>query len=118
MARPLRIEYSDALYHVMARGDGGKAIFETEEDALSFLNLLGQNCERCGWRVHAWVLMGNHYHLMLETPQPNLVTGMKCPGSVLALQHIGQRLSDSLSERIESYSIKCLLALSPSEPVP
>lgn len=77
MARPLRIEYEHALYHVMARGDGGRMIFETKEDSLSFLKLLSQTCKRCGWRVHAWVLMGNHFHLLLETPKPNLVTGMK-----------------------------------------
>jgi REP element-mobilizing transposase RayT len=77
MARPLRIEYADALYHVMARGDGGKMIFQTEKDAQSFLKILSQTCERCGWRIHAWVLMGNHFHLLLETPEPNLVTGMK-----------------------------------------
>lgn len=77
MARPLRIEYPDALYHVMARGDGGKMIFESEDDVLIFMDLLGQACERCRWQVHAWVLMGNHYHLLVETPDANLVTGMK-----------------------------------------
>lgn len=77
MARPLRFEYPGALYHVMARGDGGRRVFESRGDALSFLSLLGRACGRCGWRVHAWVLMSNHYHLLLETPEPNLVAGMK-----------------------------------------
>lgn len=61
----------------MARGDGGKAVFETDDDRLVFLKRLEETCGSCGWRVHAWVLMGNHFHLLLETPQPNLVAGMK-----------------------------------------
>lgn len=61
----------------MARGDGGKAVFETDDDRRAFIFRLGQVCGSHGWRVHAWVLMGNHFHLLLETPQANLVTGMK-----------------------------------------
>jgi REP element-mobilizing transposase RayT len=61
----------------MARGDGGKVVFETDDDRLVFLKRLEETCGSCGWRVHAWVLMGNHFHLLLETPQPNLVAGMK-----------------------------------------
>jgi REP element-mobilizing transposase RayT len=61
----------------MARGDGGKPIFESDEDRKAFLFRLGQVCGSHGWRVHAWVLMGNHFHLLLETPEPNLVSGMK-----------------------------------------
>lgn len=77
MPRPLRLEYPGALYHVMARGDGGRRVFESKEDAEAFLALLERACGRCGWRVHAWVLMNNHFHLLLETPEPNLVAGMK-----------------------------------------
>lgn len=77
MARALRFEYPGAIYHVMARGDGGKMIFENKDDGEVFLYRLGEVCDRCGWRVHAWVLMGNHFHLLLETPQANLVAGMK-----------------------------------------
>jgi putative transposase len=77
MARPLRVEYPGAVYHVMARGDGGKSVFETDDDRHAFLTRLEEVCASHGWRVHAWVLMGNHFHLLLETPQPNLVTGMK-----------------------------------------
>jgi REP element-mobilizing transposase RayT len=61
----------------MARGDGGKVVFQTDDDRLVFLKRLEETCGSCGWRVHAWVLMGNHFHLLLETPQPNLVAGMK-----------------------------------------
>ena len=61
----------------MARGDGGKTIFEDDEDRKVFIARLGEVCVRCGWKVHAWVLMGNHFHLLLETPEANLVVGMK-----------------------------------------
>ncbi|MEO7097753.1 MAG: transposase [Luteolibacter sp.] len=77
MPRALRYQYPGAVYHLMARGDGGKAVFETDEDRKSFLFRLGKICESHGWRVHAWVLMGNHFHLLVETPEANLVTGMK-----------------------------------------
>ncbi len=77
MARPLRFQYPGACYHIMARGDGGKTIFEDDEDRKVFIARLGEVCGRCGWKVHAWVLMGNHFHLLLETPEANLVTGMK-----------------------------------------
>ena len=61
----------------MARGDGGKPVFENDPDRYGWLDLLERACERFGWRVHAWVLMGNHFHLLMETPEPNLVAGMK-----------------------------------------
>lgn len=61
----------------MARGDGGKRIFESEDDHTVFVARLGEACMSHGWQVHAWVLIGNHFHLLLETPQPNLVAGMK-----------------------------------------
>jgi putative transposase len=61
----------------MARGDGGKMVFQTDDDCLIFLKRLEETCKSCGWRVHAWVLMDTHFHLLLETPQPNLVAGMK-----------------------------------------
>ncbi len=77
MARQPRFQYPGAVYHVMARGNGGDAVFVTDDDRKAFLHRLGQVCESHGWRIHAWVLMENHFHLLLETPQPNLVSGMK-----------------------------------------
>ncbi len=77
MARPLRYEAASAIYHVMARGDGGKNIFETDFDPQDALKRLEKVCGSFGWRVHARVLMGNHFHLLMETPGPNLVEGMK-----------------------------------------
>ena len=58
MARPLRFQYPGAVYHVMARGDGGKRIFIGKEDPESFVHWLGRGCQSHGWRVHAWGLMG------------------------------------------------------------
>jgi len=77
MPRKPRIEYEGAIYHVMSRGNRGDAIFDDDKDREIFLDTLEEACGRCGWRVHAFVLMGNHYHLLLETPEPNLVAGMK-----------------------------------------
>ena len=77
MARQLRIEFCGAFYHVMARGDRREDIFLDKEDREDFLVTLGRSCEKTGWLVHAWVLMSNHYHLVVETPQANLVDGMR-----------------------------------------
>ena len=77
MARPLRLEYPGAMYHVMARGNQGRVIFEDDKDRQCFLETLGEACDKTGWRIHAYVLMGNHYHLLVETPEGNLVAGMK-----------------------------------------
>jgi putative transposase len=77
MARPLRIEFSGALYHVTARGDRCEDIYEDDADREAFLQLLGAVCQRYGWRCHAYCLMNNHYHLVIETLQPNLSRGMR-----------------------------------------
>ncbi len=76
MARSIRIQSAGAYYHVMARGIGQQPIFHDDEDRRFFLHTLSQACAMTGWRVHAWVLMKNHYHLFLQTPEPNLVAGM------------------------------------------
>ena len=78
MARQVRIEFPGAFYHVMARGNRLDPIFVSPkgEDQELFLKTLGEACEQTGFRIWAWVLMKNHYHLVLETPKPNLVTGM------------------------------------------
>src|SRR5262245_3799097 len=77
MARKLRVEYPGAIYHVMNRGDRRDTIFQDDTDRQRFLETLGQACAKTGWRVHAFVLMPNHFHLVVETPQANLVAGMK-----------------------------------------
>ena len=77
MGRKPRVEYAGALYHVMCRGNRCERIFQDDEDRQVFLDTLGEVCERTGWRVCAYVLMPNHYHWVLETPEANLVAGMK-----------------------------------------
>lgn len=77
MARQVRVEYPGALYHVMSRGDRRKDIFCSDEDRESFLKTLGDACGRTGMVVHSYVLMKNHYHALVETPEGNLVAAMK-----------------------------------------
>ncbi len=77
MARPLRIEYPGALYHVTSRGDRQEAIFDDNQDRKAFLDILGEVVSRFRWRCHAYCLMENHYHLMIETPEANLAKGMR-----------------------------------------
>ena len=77
MARKLRVEYPGAIYHVMNRGDRREPIFKDDTDRQRFIETLGEACAKTGWQVHAYVLMPNHFHLVVETPQPNLVAGMK-----------------------------------------
>lgn len=77
MARKLRVQYPGAIYHLMNRGDRREAIFKDDQDRRCFLETLGQACDKTGWQVHAYCLMLNHFHLVVETPSANLVAGMK-----------------------------------------
>jgi len=77
MARPLRIEYNRALYHITSRGNAREAIFLNDEDRKLFLDILGSVKERSNWLCHAYCLMDNHYHLIVETPESNLSKGMR-----------------------------------------
>ena len=77
MARPLRLEYPGAFYHVTSRGNARARIYLDDNDHRRFLELLGKVCERYHWAIHAYCLMHNHYHLVIETPEPNLSKGMR-----------------------------------------
>lgn len=77
MARKLRVEYPGAMYHVLNRGDRREPIVKDDEDRQRFMAALGEACAKTGWQVHALCLLPNHFHLVVETPQPNLVAGMK-----------------------------------------
>lgn len=77
MARPLRLEFPGALYHVTARGNRREMIFRDDEDRQRFLDLLGREVAQQGWLLYAYCLMGNHYHLLVETPEANLSRGMR-----------------------------------------
>ena len=77
MARPPRIEFAGALYHITSRGDGQDAIFLGDGDRDLWLNTLEHICERFNWVVHGYCQMGNHYHILSETPDGNLSKGMR-----------------------------------------
>ena len=87
MARKPRIEYEGAVYHIMSRGDSGEAIAMDNTDRVRFMECLGEVCSKTGWRIHAFCLMNNHYHLLCETPEANLVTGMKWLQSVYSIRY-------------------------------
>ena len=77
MARPLRIQYPGAVYHLTNRGNEKRAIFTDDWDREAFLDLLHQVNRRYRWLCHAYCLMENHYHLLVETPEGNLSIGMR-----------------------------------------
>ena len=77
MARPLRIEYAGALYHITSRGDCREDIYRDNEDREQWLEILSQVCERFNWVVHGYCQMSNHYHLLAETVDGNLSRGMR-----------------------------------------
>jgi len=77
MSRPIRIEFSDALYHVTARGDRREDIFDDDQDRLTFLASLEQVITQFNWICYGWCLMDNHYHLLIQTPDSNLSKGMR-----------------------------------------
>ncbi|AHF91592.1 hypothetical protein OPIT5_16545 [Opitutaceae bacterium TAV5] len=84
MARKLRIQYAGACYHVINRGNYRRDLFESPGTAEAFLRVLFEAVEKFGWEIYAWVLMRNHYHLALGTPDPTLVEGMHWLQSTLA----------------------------------
>ena len=77
MARPLRLEFAHALYHVTSRGNRREDIYHDDADRQAWLSVLAQVCKRFNWTVHAYCLMSNHYHLLVETPDANLSAGMR-----------------------------------------
>jgi putative transposase len=77
MARPLRIEFPGAVYHITSRGNERGMVYRDDEDRRRFLEILSRTVGRWGWVVHTYCLMGNHYHLLIETPEPNLSRGMR-----------------------------------------
>ena len=77
MSRPLRIEYAEALYHVTSRGNARRSIFKDDKDRWMLLDVLEEVNDRYHWFCHAYCLMNNHYHLVIETPDGNLSKGMR-----------------------------------------
>ncbi len=77
MARPLRLQFAGALYHLTSRGDRREDIYENDDDRKNFLSILESICEVHNWVCHTYCLMDNHYHLLIETPDGNLARGMR-----------------------------------------
>ncbi len=77
MPRQIRIEYEGDLYHVLSRGDRNESIFQGDVDRHDFVKTLAEACQKTGFQVHAYCLMKNHFHLVVETPRANLVAGMR-----------------------------------------
>ena len=86
MARPLRLQFPGGIYHVMNRGNNRQKIFLDDADKALFLAFVIEEIERCGWKLHDYALMDNHFHLLIETPEPNLSTGMHRLESTYAQQ--------------------------------
>lgn len=84
MARPLRIEFPGAVYHVTARGNARERIVLDDDDCRVLLATLSRSIDRYGWICHGYCLMPNHYHLLVETPRPNLSLGMRHLNGVYA----------------------------------
>ena len=99
MARKLRIQYEGAIYHVMNCGDHREDIFLNDADRELFLETLGESCLKTDWQVHAWCLMRNHFHLVVESPKPNLVDRMKW--------FLGAYTCIAGSEQLIYYSFRC-----------
>lgn len=72
MARPLRLEFAGALYHVTSRANRREMIYESDDDRRAWVSILDEVCKIFNWVCHAYRLMGNHYHLLIETPEGNL----------------------------------------------
>lgn len=77
MAYPPRLQFAQAIYHVTGRGNNGQFIFRSSDDYEDFLTILDRVCRRHGWVLLAYCLMGNHFHLVILTPEPNLALGMQ-----------------------------------------
>jgi len=108
MPRKLRIEYPGAMYHVMSRGNRRQDIFLDDVDRHDFLKTLAEACQKTGWQVHAYCLMSNHYHLVLETPNANLVAGMAWLQSTytIRLNHRHKLIGHVLSGRYQAQLVE------------
>lgn len=95
MSRPQRIIYENAYYHIMNRGAGRRKIFNERVDREIFLQTLGEACQQFCIEVHAYCLMGNHYHLLIKTPQANLSRAMRHINGVYTQRYNRMNKTDS-----------------------
>ena len=108
MARPLRIEYPGAVYHVTARGNAREAIFLSDADRQTFLDTLAATIEKYNWLCHAFCLLDNHYHAVIETPDPNLSLGMRQLNGVYtqAFNRAHQRVGHAFQGRYKAILVE------------
>jgi len=108
MTRPLRLEYEGALYHITSRGNARECIFLDDKDRTRFLVILSDAVNRCSWICHAYCLMGNHYHLLIETPDANLSRGMQFLNGVYTqrFNRRHQRVGHLLQGRFKSILVE------------
>lgn len=90
MSRPVRIEFPGAVYHVTSKGRDGQVVFKDQDDRGVFLNVIENVVDRFGWLMHSYVLMNDHYHLVVEVPGANLSKGMRQLNGVYT-QHVNRR---------------------------
>ena len=107
MPRQLRIQYPGAIYHVLSRGDRREDIFHDDVDRQDFLKTLAEACQKTGFEVHAYCLMRHHFHLVVETPQANLVAGMRwlLSSYTLRLNHRRQLFGHVFSGRYKALMV-------------
>lgn len=115
MARALRLEYAGALYHITSRGDRQEDIYDDDEDRKMFLKQLSEVCNQFNWQCHAYCLMSNHYHLLIETIDGNLSKGMRQLNGVYSLKynrrhrrvgHVFQGRYHSIVVEMQSYLLE------------
>jgi REP element-mobilizing transposase RayT len=108
MPRQVRMEYPGAIYHVMSRGNRRQDIFLNDVDRQDFLKSLAEACLKTAWQIHAYCLMTNHYHLVVETPNANLVAGMAWLQSAytIRLNHRHKLIGHVLSGRYKSQLVE------------
>jgi len=100
MPRKVRIEYPGAIYHLMSRGDRREDVFHDDVDRQDCVKTLAEACQKTGWQVHAYCLMRNHFHLVVETPQSNLVAGMRWLLSAYTMRSGSQEFRRRMLDRI------------------
>ena len=108
MPRQVRIQYPGAIYHVMSRGNRRQDIYLDDVDRQDFLKTLAEACQKTGWQIHAYCLMSNHYHLVVETPNANLVAGMAWLQSAytIRLNHRHKLIGHVLSGRYKAQVVE------------
>jgi REP element-mobilizing transposase RayT len=108
MARPIRLEFAGALYHVTSRGNRQEVIYEHDDDRRAFLSILEDVCRNQNWICYAYCLMSNHYHLLIETPDANLSKGMRQLNGVYTQTHnrVHQRVGHVFQGRYKAILVQ------------